>query len=269
MLPNHALTNAQIEEFIYSGFVRVEGAFPETLARKVRDALWRDTGCDPDDTKTWTKPVIGLGWYKGGPFVDAANTAVLQAAYDQLVGPDRWLPCSAMGTFPVRFPVAGDPGDTGWHVDMSLDWEKPDFMDWRINVTSEGRALLMLYLFSDVSDLDAPTRLRVGSHLDVARKLAPAGGKGLTMRELVAWFPETDQRPQVVATGKAGTVFLCHPFLVHAAQAHRGVSPRFMAQPALLPRLPMRLFREDGAYSPVEMAIRFGLNDQDRTVVGL
>jgi hypothetical protein len=261
MLSNHVLTDSQIEEFVYNGFVRIEGAFPETLARKVRDVLWRDTGCDPDDPTTWTKPVIRLGMYKDKPFVDAANTAVLQAAYDQLVGSGRWLACSAVGSFPVRFPVPSEPGDTGWHVDMSLDWEKPDFMDWRVNVASEGRALLMLYLFSDVGNLDAPTRLRMGSHLDVARKLAPAGEKGLTMRELVEWFPETDQRPQVAATGNAGTVFLCHPFVVHAAQAHRGVSPRFMAQPALLPRSPMHLFREDSAYSPVETAIRFGLKD--------
>ena len=118
----------------------------------------------------------------------------------------------------------------------------------------------MLYLFSDVGELDAPTRLRAGSHLDDARKLAPAGDTGLTMREFVAWLPETAHRPEVVATGKAGTVFLCQPFIVHAAQKHRGTSPRFMAQPALLPRLPMHLFREDRAYSPVEMATRLGVN---------
>ncbi len=35
-----------------------------------------------------------------------------------------------------------------------------------------------------------------------------------------------------LATGEAGTVYLCHPFLVHAAQIHRGKRPRFMAQPA-------------------------------------
>ncbi|MBB4860924.1 hypothetical protein HNO88_004270 [Novosphingobium chloroacetimidivorans] len=56
--------------------------------------------------------------------------------------------------------------------------------------------------------------------------------------------------------GKAGTVFLCHPFLVHAAQRHRGKSPRFLAQPPLLPREPISLFRRDGEYSPVEQAIR-------------
>jgi hypothetical protein len=67
------------------------------------------------------------------------------------------------------------PGDTGWHVDLSFPGdsgdpdEKNDFLSWRVNVASRGRALLMLFLFSDVGEKDAPTRIRVGSHLDMAR----------------------------------------------------------------------------------------------------
>ena len=66
-------------------------------------------------------------------------------------------------------------------------------------------------------------------------------------------------RPVVLATGRAGTVYLCHPFLVHAAQMHRGATPRFMAQPGLAPSEPLRLHRLDAAYSPVEIAIRRAL----------
>jgi len=71
-------------------------------------------------------------------------------------------------------------------------------------------------------------------------------------------------RPQALATGAAGTVYLCHPFLVHAAQKHHGTRPRFMAQPPLAPAEPFRLKRDDGDYSPVEIAIRLALgNDRD------
>jgi len=69
----------------------------------------------------------------------------------------------------------------------------------------------------------------------------------------------TAARPQALATGKAGTVYLCHPFLVHAAQPHRGRNPRFMAQPPLYPAEPFQIRRDDGMYSPVESAIRMGL----------
>jgi hypothetical protein len=69
-------------------------------------------------------------------------------------------------------------------------------------------------------------------------------------------------RPEALAVGEAGTVYLCHPFLIHAAQPHRGSMPRFMAQPPLHPTEPVRLEREDGDYSPVEMAIRRALQEE-------
>ena len=131
-----------------------------------------------------------------------------------------------------------------------------DFSAWRVNVTSRGRALLLLFLFSDVGEEDAPTRIRIGSHFPMARCLAPAGEAGragLVLDEMGA------DCPVALATGAAGTVYLCHPFLVHAAQRHRGMQPRFMAQPPLHLAEPYKLERPDGAYSPVETAIRIAL----------
>ncbi|MBI1358044.1 MAG: phytanoyl-CoA dioxygenase [Acidobacteria bacterium] len=255
-----ALSDAQVEQFVEDGFVRIDEAFSTDVARRVRDALWPLTGCDRDDPATWAQPVVRLGMFTQGPFVEAARGERLQSAFDSLVGPGRWLPCGAMGSFAVRFPSAADPGDLGWHIDVSFDYEQPDFLRWRANVRSKGRALLMLFLFSDVGESDAPTRIRAGSHLEIARRLAPAGEEGLTLGELAAdGFLETAYCREVPATGPAGTVYLCHPFLVHAAQSHRGTQPRFLAQPPLLPAEPLRLERPDGAYSPVETAIRRAL----------
>jgi len=251
------LSPAEITQFIRDGYVRIDDAFPAEFAERGRAILWRDTGCDPDDPATWTRPVIRLGHYGGPPFADAANTPRLRVAYDALAGAGRWLPPRALGTFPVRFPSPDDPGDTGWHVDMSFGTDAADFMQWRANVSSRGRALLMLFLFSDVGEDDAPTRLRIGSHRTIARILAPAGDAGLTLGELAAnGFAESAGLPEANATGAAGTVYLCHPFLVHAAQPHRGTRPRFMAQPPLLPAADLELERSDGATSPVEQAIR-------------
>ncbi|WP_321475302.1 phytanoyl-CoA dioxygenase family protein [uncultured Paludibaculum sp.] len=252
-----ALSAEEIVSFIDDGFVRIERAFSKQSASEARAILWRDTGCAPDDPSTWTRPVIRLGQYGQPPFREAANTAVLHGAFDQLVGEGRWIARDALGTFPVRFPSPEDPGDTGWHIDASFGYENPDFLEWRANVMSEGRALLMLFLFSDVGEDDAPTRIRIGSHLDTARALAPAGARGMTLRDLAAdGFASSGHCPETLATGEAGTVYLCHPFLVHAAQIHRGARPRFLAQPPLLPRGPLALERDDGAYSPVELAIR-------------
>jgi hypothetical protein len=256
-----ALTPAQIEQFINDGFVRIDQAFPRTLADEAVAILWRATGCSPADPATWTQPVIRLGMFTQTPFIEAANTARLHAAFDQLVGHGRWLRPAAMGTFPVRFPSPESPGDTGWHVDMSFGTESPDFMSWRANIHSKCRALLMLFLFSDVGNGDAPTLIRAGSHVDIARQLAPAGEAGLTLGELAAdGFASSAHRPLVSATGEAGTVYLCHPFLVHSAQPHRGQRPRFLAQPPLLPVDADN--RPLGAPTPVEEATRRALRDR-------
>ena len=254
------LADSQIQQFILDGFLKIEAAFPRDLAAQCRAILWRDTGSLENDPKTWTKPVIRLGIYSQEPFVQAANTPLLHQAFDQLAGANRWLPRTSLGTFPIRFPSRKDPGDAGWHIDTSFPpdtGDTGDYFDWRVNVNSKGRALLMLFLFSDIGEKDAPTRIRVASHLDVASMLAPFGERGRSLKELAAsGFFKTSARREVLATGDAGTVYLCHPFLVHAAQPHHGTRPRFLAQPALQPAQPFLLDRADGAYSPVEQAIR-------------
>jgi hypothetical protein len=60
-------------------------------------------------------------------------------------------------------------------------------------------------------------------------------------------------RPTELATGQAGDVIVCHPFLVHAASwPHTGRHPRIMAQPGValhgaFPLVP--------PLSPVELAM--------------
>jgi hypothetical protein len=252
--PVQVLTDEQIDRFVRDGFVHVEGAFSWELADAGRALLWEATGCDPDDPATWTRPVIRLGEFAQEPFRAAVNTPPLRAAYDQLVGAGRWLPRGGLGTFPARFPHPDDPGDAGWHVEASFAGPGGDY---QLNVRSRGRALLMLFLFSDVGPDDAPTRVRVGSHRDAARLLAPYGDDGVEFfafaRDVV---PATEHLPVVTATGRAGDVYLCHPFLVHAAQPHRGTRPRFMAQPPLLPTGELDL---EHPMSPVERAVHDAL----------
>ena len=264
------LSDAQVRRFIEDGFVRVTDAFPREIADNGRARIWQAIGCDPNNPTTWTRPVIRIGAVndKHGTqslsFREAANTPALYDAFDKLVGRHRWQSRPNVGTFVVRFPSLADPGDLGWHVDLSFPGETgdptgSDYSAWRVNITSRDRALLMLFLFSDVGEDDAPTRIRVGSHSDVARLLAPAGEAGLAHLQL---GDVGANRDVALATGAAGTVYLCHPFLIHAAQIHRGNSPRFMSQPPLAPTVPFSLNRADGAYSPVEIAIREAMDGQ-------
>ena len=250
--PAHALSGAQIRKFIQDGFVRLDRAFPKALADEGRAILWRDLPCDPSDPATWTRPVVRLGYYGDEPFKRAVNTPSSTRLSTNSSERGAGIRAPISGAFLCGFRARTIPvmpvgtSMSAFLLDSSDPNEKQDFSSWRANVTSRGRALLMLFLFSDVGEQDAPPRIKVGSHRDVARLLEPAGEAGvshLTPDELATAL----KRPEALATGEAGTVYLCHPFLLHAAQMHHGAVPRFMAQPPLPPAEPFRLDREDEA----------------------
>jgi hypothetical protein len=251
---------APTEAFGENGFIAVRNAVRPEVVRAcvavIEDEL-RTRGIDPGDSSTWTEPVLRLACPDHPAFAAAGTAAPLWEMYDALVGPGRWVKRNGVGgTLPIRFPSRRDPGDAGWHIDGSYDVEGK----WWVNVYSRDRGLLALFLFTDVGDDDAPTEVIVGSHLDVPRLLRPFGERGVFFGDVAARLPaSTFDRPRAHATGHAGDVFLCHPFLVHRATwPHRGVGPRMIAQPAVAVHKPFAL--SDGVdVCPVERAILRGL----------
>ena len=252
------LSEDEIGVFLADGYVAVRGAVPAPVTGACQDMIWADLerqGVRRDDPATWTAPVVRIPCPEGGPFAAAGTTPVLQEACDQLIGPGRWWRREGVGgTIPVRFPSEADPGDAGWHIESSYEVGG----QWRVNAGSRDRGLLAIYLLTDVEPDGAPTRLRPGSHRDVPRILAPAGDEGME------WLPAAQQaarasahRPTALATGRAGDVFLCHPFLVHAASwPHRGRFPRMIAQPGVALSGQYALRAEPGeAPPPVQQAI--------------
>ncbi|HEX6426063.1 MAG TPA: hypothetical protein VF008_00205 [Niastella sp.] len=257
----HKLSSSAIEQFIHEGFVRIENAFSAATAAAARDILWKDIPFNRADPNTWTAPVVRLGMYTQSSFITSVNSPALHDIFNQLIGIDKWIPCQSVGTFPVRFPAHEQPKDTGKHVDVSFSGTDPsNYFEWRANVRSKGRALLMLVLYSDVSEADAPTIVYKRSHIDIARMLAPYGDEGLSFIDIASRLNTLPQHEEAFATGKAGTIYLCHPFLVHSAQPHRGVEPKFMAQPPLLLKNELTIADATSGYAPVEEAIRQALN---------
>lgn len=255
------LNENEIEHFIINGYVHLDNMFSPEIADAALDILWKDLPCDRSKPSTWSEPVIRLGMYDQEPFIKSVNSPALHTVFNQLVGENKWIPCRNVGTFPVRFPSDKQPNDTGKHVDAGFPGEDPaNYFEWRVNIKSKGRALLMLILYSDVSENDAPTIIYKGSHVDVAGLLSHAGDSGLSFMEVASKLNELPAREEVYATGKAGTVYLCHPFLVHAAQAHKGNTPKFMAQPPLLLKGELNISNSDASYTPVEQAIRLALH---------
>ena len=223
------LSDGEVTAYRRDGFVRLDQAFPRALALRCRDLLWEQIDEEPTDPSTWTRPVVRVGSQTDPAFSDAAQSPRWVEAIYEIAGenadPTPWMG----GTFAIHFAVDGDPGDDGWHIEGS--YVGPDGWFWT-NYWSRERALLMLVLFSDVGPDDAPTLIRIGSHVHIPEALAPYGDSGVNQQQLT--LPSAVHDCDIAfATGQAGDVYLCHPFLVHAAQRHHGTEPRFIAQPGV------------------------------------
>lgn len=244
-----------VEGFVRDGFTVVRGAFDAETAARCRELIWaelRERGIREDEPAGWPAHVH-IHSLDAEPFTDASGAPALRAAYDELIGPGRWGdPVPAGRAVAVRFP-SPERANSGYHIEGG--YGEPGA--YRCNVRSRGRGLLALLLFGDVGPDDAPTRLVSGSHLYVPEFLAPYGEQG-TASDQCFWRPSVLCRPVAHATGRAGDVFLCHPFIVHTATwPHTGTAPRMIAQPAVYVHDGFALDGSDP--SPVARAIVAGL----------
>jgi hypothetical protein len=245
----------EVDKFIRDGYVAMRGAVDGGTVAVCRTLIWEalaSRGVRRDDPATWP-PLVEIDDLRVGPFAAAGMSPALVAVYDELIGPGRWSPPVDVGAaVVVRFP-SQDRANAGYHIEGS--YSGPG--GYWVNVRSRARGLLALFLFTDVGPDDAPTRLMCGSHLMVSQFLAPYGEEG-TNADAEFWQPSALCLPVAHATGSAGDVFLCHPFIVHTATwPHRGMGPRMIAQPAVQVT---DGFAVDGSdTSPVARAIAAGL----------
>ncbi|MCT7659892.1 phytanoyl-CoA dioxygenase family protein [Mycobacterium deserti] len=213
-----------LDAFVADGFAKIEQAAPQGVADSARAALWHQIGWSPESPEEWTEPVKWVSDMTGqGPFGELARSPLLGAALDRICGVGRWVPRGALGNIPVRFPVSPPNDDRGWHIDANAPLPDGSWV-----VSGRPQTVLLLTLLSEVGDDDAPTRIRAGSHRDVAAVLGEATLDPMEAGPLVD--EASSGRPVRHATGRPGDMYVVHPFTVHAADEHRGREPRFMAQ---------------------------------------
>jgi hypothetical protein len=156
-----------VEAFVRDGFLAVEQAVTRETADAVRELLWRQLGLSSTAPESWTQPVAWAADLTGaGPFGEIMRSARLAEALDAVCGAGGWQPRGSLGNIPVRFPVRPAADDRGWHIDLNTP--QPD---GSCAVTGRPHTVLLLTLLSDVGERDAATRIRVGSHHDVAGAL--------------------------------------------------------------------------------------------------
>lgn len=213
-----------VDVFRRDGFAKIEQAVPAEIADAARDLLWAQIGLSQNGPASWTAPVVWAADLTGaGPFGQLVGSTPLSEALDRICGTGGWLPRGSLGNIPVRFPVGPPAEDRGWHIDANTPLPGGQWA-----VSGRPQTLLVLTLLSEVGPADAPTRIRVGSHRDVARVLGP---EPVDFVEAGALVDEVSRaRPVAHATGRPGDLYVVHPFTVHAADVHRGRRPRFMSQ---------------------------------------
>jgi hypothetical protein len=252
----NVLTNAEREQFLTQGFVVIREAFTTEQAAEWSQTLWTRLGYDPEDKSTWEKHRIHMPTHQHldvAEFAPRAYGAICELCGGlERIHPPHWGDGFIVNlgddthTDTWEPPTADAPG---WHKDG-------DF--FRHFLDSPEQGLLTIVLWSDVHPTGGATFVAADSVPVIAKYLVnrPEGvlPSGFD-------FAERIQECSVFleATGKAGDVYLMHPYLLHASSKNALRVPRVITNPPVHLKEPMNFNRADGNYSLVEQAVLRGL----------
>ena len=251
------LSAADIENFLSYGFVHLKNCFdtsPGSTAHRWVQESWTRNGISPADRSTWPNDKIHMPATETVQVRDFSPYA-FAAICELCGGEERVRGDITWGNFFIanygfgrnKEWIAPSPAAGGWHVDGDT---------FRHFLDSAEQALLIVALFSDIHPKGGGTYIACDSVEKVVRCLAahPEGIHPFKFPTEVLIRECQDCRE---TTGKAGDVFLLHPFTLHTSSYNHRPEARLMINPPAILREPMCFDRRsDGtAYSPVELAI--------------
>ncbi|HLK56522.1 MAG TPA: hypothetical protein VKU00_08160 [Chthonomonadaceae bacterium] len=257
--PLPPLSEEQIEHFMQRGHVVLHDCFSRAFAEEWTTTAFRRLGYDPDDPATWEKEIIHMPSLDRLPMQEIAPKA-WEAACQLLGGEERVAPCFWGNGLIVNFHKGADrpweppsPQAVGWHKDG-------DF--FRHFLDSPEQGLLTIVIWSDIAPQGGGTFVACDSVGPVARLLAahpegvlPGGPPEAPFNSLIHACKEF-----IELTGQVGDVALIHPFVLHASSQNHSGKARFITNPPIALKEPMRFDREDPTdFSPVERAVLRGL----------
>jgi len=252
------------------GFVTLRGAVPEVLLRRIRHASLRRIreaperyikgyrpewaaaarAFDPADPETFWRERIDL---VGDTLMDVAETMpkVWSAVCALMGGPER-VATRQISDYvilnlrsPPEFmkgPTPG-PGWQSWHIDAPL--ELATFDRWT-------NGLVGVLLVGDVAPGAGGTYIAPESVGHLARELA-AHPEGLDLVDRAIGVAISERCTEFVELhGRAGDIFLLHPFMLHSASPNPTGRVRWMANPNFALTTPLDITNPT---SPIERLI--------------
>jgi ectoine hydroxylase-related dioxygenase (phytanoyl-CoA dioxygenase family) len=245
------LKKDQIEQFIETGYVKVENVFSKELARRILDIVWNELNIDPQNSATWPGYRVVLEKVLEQAPAPEIITERYENAVNDVCGSGRWSATRGAGYFPILFPgfynAPWTPPSSGWHFDGDLFRQ----------IDSDNLGLVGLEIFSDIPAGGGSTVVRSGSHSIIVRLLAEHRFDQNDERKMSSLLDSaTKDLPVVELTGNTGDVFLLHPFTLHAESRNCSDQIRIIAVKLVRLKERMNLHRGDpNEYSPIELAI--------------
>lgn len=252
------LSKTQLRTFQETGCLAIEDCFSARAAAPPVARAYQRLGVDPADPRTWKEERASLGGESTFAVKDFAPKA-WDAICDLIGGESRILePAkhSWSDSFVIRFPTRSQAPyappcasyQGGWHIDGELT------AVMRLDCPEIG--LLTYALWTDTGVGEGGTFFARDSVGKVMRFLAehPAG---VVKTDIPAPRFAAESRDFMEFTGKAGTVLLAMPHMVHAESPNYCARPRFLTTRRVELRAPMRFDGPKEELSPVE---RFILN---------
>jgi ectoine hydroxylase-related dioxygenase (phytanoyl-CoA dioxygenase family) len=246
----------QIEEFDRQGIVKLDGAFTAMAAARMRDVLWNELdrryGIVRDDASTWDRHApTGLRSTKRHAVFAAILSEAVVDALDTVLGPGAWQSPKQFGNVLVTMPDT-----TEWRVPHAV-WH-PDFPP---TLPHDHVAVVKLWaLLDDVEPGGAGTPQLAGSNVLYSRYVQASGERDYKRGKLgflkshpslraltkddgdpgrnTRWMDEGVEIDGVVVrviecTGRAGDVYVTHPWVFHSIAGNASSRPRLMRSAAI------------------------------------
>ncbi|KAJ9302013.1 hypothetical protein DTO271G3_879 [Paecilomyces variotii] len=266
----YPLSDAQKAHWLEHGFIKIPECFSREAAAQFSSSVWTRLGINPNDKSTWHSETIhmpGEKYISIKEFAPKAHYAIceLVGGEDRLVD---WCK-SWSDAFILNLGRADyNPADKldlrqleQWHVDGDFFIH---FLD------SPEQALLVVPLFTDIPEKGGGTAIctdgigKVAKHLYDHREgtdpfLVPQGVSDEERDRYEdiydAWIrdPNTTRDSSFhELTGKAGDVYLLHPFMVHSISKNLLRNIRIITNPPVALKEPFNYKRRDRKFSLVE-----------------
>ena len=258
-------------EMLEQGFVTLRGGAPEALMRRIRndnlrrlrsapdrylkrfqperDAL-AARAFDPEDPTTFWRGRLDV---LGDGLIDIRRELPrVWSALAFLLGGEERIATRRMSEYAIlnmRVPAPGEarvpsPGQESWHFDGPS--RSTTLGNWK-------NGLVGLVLLGDVAPGGGATYVAPESVGILARELASAP-EGLDLvDETIGRQVSRRCRTFIELHGRAGDVFLLHPFMLHSPSTNASGRVRWLANPMFYVREPLRF--EAPAASPVEAKV--------------